>query len=130
AYCYPGVIRDAAGNLYGVTDAGGAYGAGTVFKVDSGDNETLLYSFTGYSDGKPGDGRDVHLFSPSPKPGNVPSVPGKRRETPGNPAGRSSAETHILIRKCFRSDILPRYPPYHLLIPKNFRRHFVSLLAG
>jgi uncharacterized repeat protein (TIGR03803 family) len=51
AYSYQGVIRDAAGNLYGVTAAGGAYGAGAVYKWNATDKETLLYSFTGYSDG-------------------------------------------------------------------------------
>jgi uncharacterized repeat protein (TIGR03803 family) len=48
---YASVIRDAAGNLYGVTFAGGAYGAGAVYEVSSGGEETLLYSFTGGSDG-------------------------------------------------------------------------------
>jgi uncharacterized repeat protein (TIGR03803 family) len=51
AFLYEGVIRDTAGNLYGVTAAGGASGAGTVFKVDSSGSETLLYSFSGGSDG-------------------------------------------------------------------------------
>jgi uncharacterized repeat protein (TIGR03803 family) len=51
AYSYQGVIRDAAGNLYGVTDAGGAYCCGVVYKVDSMGHETLLYSFTGQADG-------------------------------------------------------------------------------
>jgi uncharacterized repeat protein (TIGR03803 family) len=50
AFLYEGVIRDTAGNLYGVTAAGGASGAGTVFKVDSSGSETLLYSFSGGSD--------------------------------------------------------------------------------
>ena len=45
------MIRDAAGNLYGVTGAGGAYGSGTVFEVKANGDETLLYSFTGGSDG-------------------------------------------------------------------------------
>jgi uncharacterized repeat protein (TIGR03803 family) len=62
AYVYTGVIRDAAGNLYGVTDAGGAYCCGTVYKIDSYGNETLLYSFTGYSDG---DGPDSVLVADS-----------------------------------------------------------------
>ena len=50
---YPsaGVIRDAAGNLYGTTYAGGAYGFGTVFKLDATGNATLLHSFTGGTDG-------------------------------------------------------------------------------
>jgi uncharacterized repeat protein (TIGR03803 family) len=38
---------DPAGNLYGTTTSGGAYGFGTVFKLDSSGNETVLYSFTG-----------------------------------------------------------------------------------
>jgi uncharacterized repeat protein (TIGR03803 family) len=50
AFSYEGVIRDAAGNLYGVAGAG-TYGAGVVYKVDTSGNETLLYSFTGGSDG-------------------------------------------------------------------------------
>jgi uncharacterized repeat protein (TIGR03803 family) len=46
-----GVVRDAVGNLYGVTFAGGDYGEGAVYEVDSRGNETLLYSFSGSSDG-------------------------------------------------------------------------------
>ena len=45
------LIFDSAGNLYGTTNAGGASGAGVVFKVDPSGNETVLYSFTGGSDG-------------------------------------------------------------------------------
>jgi len=48
---YGGVIRDSAGNLYGTTYGGGPSGAGVVFKVDTSGNETVLYSFTGGSDG-------------------------------------------------------------------------------
>ena len=40
-----GVILDAAGNMYGTTSTGGAYDRGTVFKVDSLGQETVLYSF-------------------------------------------------------------------------------------
>jgi uncharacterized repeat protein (TIGR03803 family) len=50
AFPYPGVIRDAAGNLYGVTDAGGDC-CGVVYRIDITGKETLLYSFTGGSDG-------------------------------------------------------------------------------
>jgi len=46
-----GVIRDAAGNLYGTTTGGGAAGAGVVFKVDPSGNETVRYNFTGGTDG-------------------------------------------------------------------------------
>jgi uncharacterized repeat protein (TIGR03803 family) len=46
-----GLIRDEAGNLYGTTELGGPSGSGTVFKVDAAGNETVLYSFTGATDG-------------------------------------------------------------------------------
>jgi uncharacterized repeat protein (TIGR03803 family) len=54
-----GLVRDAAGNLYGTTYYGGSggcqnglfRGCGTIFKVDKSGKETLLYSFTGGSDG-------------------------------------------------------------------------------
>jgi uncharacterized repeat protein (TIGR03803 family) len=46
-----GVIEDAAGNLYGTTINGGAFNNGTVFKLSSNGEETVLYSFTGGSDG-------------------------------------------------------------------------------
>jgi uncharacterized repeat protein (TIGR03803 family) len=46
-----GVIRDAAGNLYGTTEAGGDLNLGTVFKLDKTGNETALHSFTGGADG-------------------------------------------------------------------------------
>jgi uncharacterized repeat protein (TIGR03803 family) len=46
-----GLIFDAEGSLYGTTYGGGAYGAGTVFKLDSKRKETVLYSFTGAADG-------------------------------------------------------------------------------
>lgn len=48
---YAGPLRDAIGNLYGTTTAGGAYGFGTVFKLDTSGEETLLYSFAGGADG-------------------------------------------------------------------------------
>ena len=50
-YPYGGLIRDTAGNLYGTTSGGGLYGAGTVFELDTSGSETVLYNFTGYSDG-------------------------------------------------------------------------------
>jgi uncharacterized repeat protein (TIGR03803 family) len=48
---YSGVVPDKAGNLYGTTWHGGAYNYGTVFKVTPKGVETVLYSFTGQSDG-------------------------------------------------------------------------------
>ena len=40
-----GLIEDKAGNLYGTTEAGGSRGHGTVFKVDTANQETVLYNF-------------------------------------------------------------------------------------
>lgn len=51
-----GLIRDAEGNLYGTTRAGGgpncSGGCGTVFKLDTTGKLTLLHSFTGRGDGR------------------------------------------------------------------------------
>jgi uncharacterized repeat protein (TIGR03803 family) len=46
-----GVILDPAGNLYGTTGFGGGAEAGVVYEVDTSGNETVLYTFTGGSDG-------------------------------------------------------------------------------
>jgi len=46
-----GLVRDDAGTLYGTTTQGGAYGFGTVFKLDSSGKETVLHSFTHGVDG-------------------------------------------------------------------------------
>ena len=46
-----GLIRDAAGNLYGTTYYGGAYADGVVFKLSPTGTETVLHSFTGGADG-------------------------------------------------------------------------------
>jgi uncharacterized repeat protein (TIGR03803 family) len=50
-----GLIQDAQGDFYGTTfdggEIGGAPGFGTVFKLDSAGQETVLYRFTGYFDG-------------------------------------------------------------------------------
>lgn len=52
---YGGLVVDAAGNLYGTTNVGGANGQGTVFELTPGSGgtwtETVLHSFTGGSDG-------------------------------------------------------------------------------
>jgi len=55
---YPegGLVRDAAGNLYGTTYAFGntgcqGGGCGVVFKVDKAGKETVLHTFTGGKDG-------------------------------------------------------------------------------
>ncbi len=48
---YAALIMDKAGNLYGATYRGGASGYGTVFKLDTSGNETVLHSFTNSADG-------------------------------------------------------------------------------
>jgi uncharacterized repeat protein (TIGR03803 family) len=39
------LILDKAGNVYGITQTGGVYNQGTVFKIDTSGNYTILYSF-------------------------------------------------------------------------------------
>jgi uncharacterized repeat protein (TIGR03803 family) len=55
---YPGVTRDTAGNLYGVTSLGGSgfcnSGHGVVFKVDTAGDETVLHTFGGSDGDDPG----------------------------------------------------------------------------
>jgi uncharacterized repeat protein (TIGR03803 family) len=46
-----GLVRDSEGNLYGTTQFGGKYDAGTIFKLSPVGDETILYNFTGGSDG-------------------------------------------------------------------------------
>ena len=50
-YPWAGLVRDAAGNLYGTTVSGGTGTEGVVFKVDKTGKETVLHSFVGGSDG-------------------------------------------------------------------------------
>jgi uncharacterized repeat protein (TIGR03803 family) len=51
--CQPraSVIRDAAGNLYGTTSSGGRSNEGTVFKINNSGRESVIYAFTGGTDG-------------------------------------------------------------------------------
>jgi uncharacterized repeat protein (TIGR03803 family) len=46
-----GLIRDGSGNLYGTNVVGGMHQAGAVFKVTAKGKETVLYNFTGGTDG-------------------------------------------------------------------------------
>jgi uncharacterized repeat protein (TIGR03803 family) len=45
--CAPtgGLVMDSSGNLYGVTEAGGTNNSGTIFKIDTAGNETVLHTF-------------------------------------------------------------------------------------
>jgi uncharacterized repeat protein (TIGR03803 family) len=73
---------DVNGNLYGTTSYGGAYNYyGTVFKLSKANfkwMETVLYSFTGGSDGfYPGGGvaiRNGLLYGTTSQGGNGPGV--------------------------------------------------------
>jgi uncharacterized repeat protein (TIGR03803 family) len=55
------LLSDGAGDFYGTTDTGGAWGYGTVFKIDSVGNSTVLYSFPH----KGGRHKDVHGAFPN-----------------------------------------------------------------
>jgi uncharacterized repeat protein (TIGR03803 family) len=58
AFPVAGLLRDNAGNLYGTASAGGnsecfnGEGCGVVFKLDTNNVETVLYTFTGGADGR------------------------------------------------------------------------------
>ena len=49
---YAGLLRDAAGSLYGTTILGGASGQGTVFKLDTRGVVTLLHNSAGGTTGR------------------------------------------------------------------------------
>jgi uncharacterized repeat protein (TIGR03803 family) len=51
AYPNGGLVRDAAGNLYGTTYQGGAYNYGTIFKINTLGQFSVLYSFPGGASG-------------------------------------------------------------------------------
>lgn len=65
------VIADSAGNLYGVTENGGAHDEGTIYRLAPGGTETILYTFTGGSDGGDSDAglvmdKSGNLFGTTP----------------------------------------------------------------
>ena len=43
---WAGLVRDQQGNLYGSTGGFGANGAGTIFKIDTADNFSVIYALT------------------------------------------------------------------------------------
>jgi uncharacterized repeat protein (TIGR03803 family) len=45
------LVSDPAGNLYGTTEIGGAYGNGSIYELMATGGERILYSFTGAADG-------------------------------------------------------------------------------
>jgi uncharacterized repeat protein (TIGR03803 family) len=48
---YAGVTFDSAGNLYGTTVYGGTANDGVIYKINTSNQQTVLYSFLGGSDG-------------------------------------------------------------------------------
>ena len=53
---YGGLVKDGAGNVYGMTEHGGTSGSqssgfGTIYKIAAGGGQSVLYSFTGGDDG-------------------------------------------------------------------------------
>ena len=48
---YGGLVIDASGNLFGTTSLGGSTASGTIFEINSAASFSVLYSFTGGSDG-------------------------------------------------------------------------------
>src|SRR6202051_3759564 len=51
AYPNGGLVRDAGGNLYGTAYQGGAYNYGTIFKINTRGQFSVLYSFPGGASG-------------------------------------------------------------------------------
>lgn len=66
-----GLIQDAAGNLYGTTEIGGANNSGIVFKLDASGHETVLYSFCSVGGGTCTDGAGPHASVIQDTDGNL-----------------------------------------------------------
>jgi uncharacterized repeat protein (TIGR03803 family) len=70
------LTEDAKGNFYGTTVEGGSSSAGTIFKLAADGNETVLYSFTGGSDGAYPDSALImdsagNLYGTTPQGGDI-----------------------------------------------------------
>jgi uncharacterized repeat protein (TIGR03803 family) len=88
--CYPSasLFRDAAGNLYGTTSGCGEFGGGTVFKVEPSGQTTVLYNFTGGTDGGSPSGPVVqdkagNLYGSTGFGGDLTSLCAEVNNTPG-----------------------------------------------
>jgi uncharacterized repeat protein (TIGR03803 family) len=68
---YAGLIQDAAGNLYGTTQYGGANGYGTIFKLDSAGQLKVLYNFCSVDGAKCTDGYEPYAGLTQDAAGNL-----------------------------------------------------------
>jgi uncharacterized repeat protein (TIGR03803 family) len=91
-YPFAGLLRAANGDLYGTTYEGGSSDAGTVFKVDSAGEETVLHSFD-YSDGA------------NPRAGLVPDAKGNLYGTTSS-GGTSNSGTVFMLHKAGKETLL------------------------
>lgn len=57
-----GLLMDGAGDFYGTTETGGAYGAGTVFELSAAGAETVLHSFLALGMGPDGENPQAALI--------------------------------------------------------------------
>ena len=77
---YGNVIFDAAGNLYGTTEGGGAFRKGVVFKLDPRGVYTVLHSFNGTDGAYPYAGlvldADGNLYGTTAEGGKLSACPG------------------------------------------------------
>jgi len=82
---YTSLLMDAKGNMYGVTEEGGASGYGLVYELSKKGTVTVLHSFTGATDGC------YPLGTPAmDKTGNLYGTPGRAVPTATESCGRSA----------------------------------------
>jgi uncharacterized repeat protein (TIGR03803 family) len=96
----PGLVQDAAGNLYGTTEGGGAYALGTVFVVNRSGQEKILHSF-----GAEGDGV-------SPYAGLVQDAAGNFYGTTNN-GGAYGAGTVFVVNRDGQEKVLHSFGAYY-----------------
>jgi uncharacterized repeat protein (TIGR03803 family) len=105
------LIRDTANNLYGMTENGGMFGFGTVFKVDKNGNETLLHSFAG---GK--------------ADGQAPFISGLLRDAKGNLYGATSEGGPFDFGIVFKLDSTGKETVLHSFTGKGGKIPYGSLI--
>jgi uncharacterized repeat protein (TIGR03803 family) len=99
AFPTAGLVLDGAGNLYGTTQSGGgAFDAGTVFRVDKNGREKVLHSFTGTR----GDGA-------RPLAGLVRDAAGNLYGTTVNGGGPANYGTVFMVDKRGKEKVLYRF---------------------